>query len=147
MAVSTKMAVFWIVAPCSLVEVYQRFTCNFSFCLYTCSLRGCCVMVWGENINFVIFIGLVVLGLFYANTVSFCVWSTSKGFNCRFKCPVVRSATPPFQLFCLFLITYVFLIFVHLRWKFLSGNVGSLYCKQQRTFSNYFCYIQCQHKE
>jgi hypothetical protein len=24
-AVSTKMAVFWIVAPCSLVEVYQRF--------------------------------------------------------------------------------------------------------------------------
>jgi hypothetical protein len=25
MAVSTKMAVFWIVAPCSLVEVYHRF--------------------------------------------------------------------------------------------------------------------------
>jgi hypothetical protein len=25
MAVSTKMAVFWVVAPCSLVEVYQRF--------------------------------------------------------------------------------------------------------------------------
>jgi hypothetical protein len=25
-AVSTKMAVFWVVAPCSLVEVYQRFT-------------------------------------------------------------------------------------------------------------------------
>jgi hypothetical protein len=24
-AVSTKMAVFWIVAPCCLVEVYQRF--------------------------------------------------------------------------------------------------------------------------
>jgi hypothetical protein len=24
-AVSTKMAVFWFVAPCSLVEVYQRF--------------------------------------------------------------------------------------------------------------------------
>jgi hypothetical protein len=24
-AVSTKMAVFWVVAPCSLVEVYQRF--------------------------------------------------------------------------------------------------------------------------
>jgi hypothetical protein len=24
-AVSTKMAVFWAVAPCSLVEVYQRF--------------------------------------------------------------------------------------------------------------------------
>jgi hypothetical protein len=23
-AVSTKMAVFWVVAPCSLVEVYQR---------------------------------------------------------------------------------------------------------------------------
>jgi hypothetical protein len=23
--VSTKMAVFWVVAPCSLVEVYQRF--------------------------------------------------------------------------------------------------------------------------
>jgi hypothetical protein len=23
--VSTKMAVFWIIAPCSLVEVYQRF--------------------------------------------------------------------------------------------------------------------------
>jgi hypothetical protein len=22
---STKMAVFWVVAPCSLVEVYQRF--------------------------------------------------------------------------------------------------------------------------
>jgi hypothetical protein len=25
MVVSTKMAVFWVVAPCSLVEVYQRF--------------------------------------------------------------------------------------------------------------------------
>jgi hypothetical protein len=25
MAVSTKMAVFWVVAPCSLVEVYQCF--------------------------------------------------------------------------------------------------------------------------
>jgi hypothetical protein len=25
MAVSTKMAVFWVVAPCSLVEVYQHF--------------------------------------------------------------------------------------------------------------------------
>jgi hypothetical protein len=24
-AVSNKMAVFWVVAPCSLVEVYQRF--------------------------------------------------------------------------------------------------------------------------
>jgi hypothetical protein len=24
-AVSTKMAVFWVVAPCSLVVVYQRF--------------------------------------------------------------------------------------------------------------------------
>jgi hypothetical protein len=24
-AVSTKMAVFWVVAPCSLVEGYQRF--------------------------------------------------------------------------------------------------------------------------
>jgi hypothetical protein len=24
-AVSTKMAVFWVVAPCSLVEIYQRF--------------------------------------------------------------------------------------------------------------------------
>jgi hypothetical protein len=24
-AVSTKMAVFWFVAPCSLAEVYQRF--------------------------------------------------------------------------------------------------------------------------
>jgi hypothetical protein len=24
-AVSTKMAVFWVVSPCSLVEVYQRF--------------------------------------------------------------------------------------------------------------------------
>jgi hypothetical protein len=24
-AVSTKMAVFWVVAPCSVVEVYQRF--------------------------------------------------------------------------------------------------------------------------
>jgi hypothetical protein len=24
-AVSTRMAVFWVVAPCSLVEVYQRF--------------------------------------------------------------------------------------------------------------------------
>jgi hypothetical protein len=24
-AVSTKMAVIWVVAPCSLVEVYQRF--------------------------------------------------------------------------------------------------------------------------
>jgi hypothetical protein len=24
-AVSTKMAVFWVVAPCSLVEVYHRF--------------------------------------------------------------------------------------------------------------------------
>jgi hypothetical protein len=25
MAVSTNMAVFWVVAPCSLVKVYQRF--------------------------------------------------------------------------------------------------------------------------
>jgi hypothetical protein len=24
-AVSTKMAVFWVVAPCSLVEIYHRF--------------------------------------------------------------------------------------------------------------------------
>jgi hypothetical protein len=24
-AVSTKMAVFWVVAPCSLIEVYQRY--------------------------------------------------------------------------------------------------------------------------
>jgi hypothetical protein len=24
-AVGTKMAVFWVVAPCSLVEIYQRF--------------------------------------------------------------------------------------------------------------------------
>jgi hypothetical protein len=24
-AVSTRMAAFWVVAPCSLVEVYQRF--------------------------------------------------------------------------------------------------------------------------
>jgi hypothetical protein len=24
-AVSTKLAVFWVVAPCSLVEIYQRF--------------------------------------------------------------------------------------------------------------------------
>jgi hypothetical protein len=28
MAVSIKMAVFWVVAPCSLVEVYQRFRGN-----------------------------------------------------------------------------------------------------------------------
>jgi hypothetical protein len=26
-AVSMKMAVFWVVAPCSLVEVYQCFRC------------------------------------------------------------------------------------------------------------------------
>jgi hypothetical protein len=26
MVVSTKMAVFWVVAPCSLVEVYQHFS-------------------------------------------------------------------------------------------------------------------------
>jgi hypothetical protein len=25
MADGTKMAVFWVVAPCSLVEIYQRF--------------------------------------------------------------------------------------------------------------------------
>jgi hypothetical protein len=25
-AASTKMAVFWVVAPCSLVEVYRRFS-------------------------------------------------------------------------------------------------------------------------
>jgi hypothetical protein len=25
-AVSTKMGVFWVVAPCSLVEFYQRFS-------------------------------------------------------------------------------------------------------------------------
>jgi hypothetical protein len=25
MVVSTKIAVFWVVAPCSLVEVFQRF--------------------------------------------------------------------------------------------------------------------------
>jgi hypothetical protein len=25
MAVSAKMAVFWVVVPCGLVEVYQRF--------------------------------------------------------------------------------------------------------------------------
>jgi hypothetical protein len=24
-AMSTKMAVFWVVAPCSLVEIYRRF--------------------------------------------------------------------------------------------------------------------------
>jgi hypothetical protein len=36
-AVSTKMAVFWVVAPCSLVEVYQRF-------------RGpCCVHHQGDD--------------------------------------------------------------------------------------------------
>jgi hypothetical protein len=31
-AVSTKMAVFWVVAPCSLVEVYQRF--RRTYCLH-----------------------------------------------------------------------------------------------------------------
>jgi hypothetical protein len=31
-AVGTKMAVFWVVAPCSLVEVYQRF--RGPFCLH-----------------------------------------------------------------------------------------------------------------
>jgi hypothetical protein len=36
-AVSTKMAVFWVVAPCSLVEVYQRF-------------RGpCCLLHQGDG--------------------------------------------------------------------------------------------------
>jgi hypothetical protein len=30
-AVSTKMAVFWVVAPCSLVEVYQRFRGHLHF--------------------------------------------------------------------------------------------------------------------
>jgi hypothetical protein len=36
-AVSTKMAVFWVVAPCSLVEVYQRF--RGPCCLDQCSHR------------------------------------------------------------------------------------------------------------
>jgi hypothetical protein len=31
-AVSTKMAVFWVVAPCSLVEVYRRF--GGTYCLH-----------------------------------------------------------------------------------------------------------------
>jgi hypothetical protein len=31
-AASTKMAVFWVVAPCSLVEVHQRF--GGTFCLH-----------------------------------------------------------------------------------------------------------------
>jgi hypothetical protein len=31
-AVNTKIAVFWVVTPCSLVEVYQRFGGN--FCLH-----------------------------------------------------------------------------------------------------------------
>jgi hypothetical protein len=31
-AVNTKMAVFWVIVPCSLVEVYQRFRCP--CCLY-----------------------------------------------------------------------------------------------------------------
>jgi hypothetical protein len=36
-AVSTKMAVFWVVEPCSLVEVYRRF-------------RGpCCLHYQGES--------------------------------------------------------------------------------------------------
>jgi hypothetical protein len=36
-AVSTKIAVTWVVAPCSLVEVYQRF-------------RGpCCLHLQGED--------------------------------------------------------------------------------------------------
>jgi hypothetical protein len=39
-AVSTKMAVFWVVAPCSLAEVYQRF-------------RGpCCLHHQGESLPF-----------------------------------------------------------------------------------------------
>jgi hypothetical protein len=36
-AVSTKMAVFWVVAPCSLVEVYQRF------------IGPCCLHHQGES--------------------------------------------------------------------------------------------------
>jgi hypothetical protein len=36
-AVSTKMAVFWVVAPCSLVEVYQRFR------------RPCCLHHQGDE--------------------------------------------------------------------------------------------------
>jgi hypothetical protein len=33
MAVSTKMAVFWVVAPCSLVEVYQRIKNVLMYCI------------------------------------------------------------------------------------------------------------------
>jgi hypothetical protein len=35
-AVSTKMAVFWVVAPCSVVEVYQRF--RYLCCLHLIAL-------------------------------------------------------------------------------------------------------------
>jgi hypothetical protein len=38
MAVSTKMAVFWVVAPCSLVEVYRRF--RGPCCLHRCQYSG-----------------------------------------------------------------------------------------------------------
>jgi hypothetical protein len=47
-AVSSKMAVFWVVAPCCLVEVYQRFR-------GTCSLhhqgptQGLAVISWGPG--------------------------------------------------------------------------------------------------
>jgi hypothetical protein len=39
MAVSMKMAVFWVVAPCSLVEVYQRF--RGPRCLHHQGYDGC----------------------------------------------------------------------------------------------------------
>lgn len=40
-------------------------------------------MAFCDEIFSVVFF-LLVLGLFYANALSFCVWRTCRGFKCRF---------------------------------------------------------------
>jgi hypothetical protein len=58
-AVGTKMAVFWVVAPCSLVEVYHRF-------------RGpCCLHHQGyEFPHFVIFFILLLFPIVFSSALS-----------------------------------------------------------------------------
>jgi hypothetical protein len=51
------------------------------------------MMVFGEKINFVIFVSFSSLSLLYGNTMSFCVRSKSQVFSCRFKCPIAPAAS------------------------------------------------------
>jgi hypothetical protein len=52
-AVSMKIAVFWVVTPCSLVEVYQRFRgpCNLHFISFYCTEIDSILVRWYSYAN------------------------------------------------------------------------------------------------